>query len=376
MLKALFLSSSADSVRRSEVVDALGAGPVGIAGNPGGDSVTGVCGALSPWARSSAVTASTSIGLLATAVDAPPASAARHGSLAPGGRRSEDGNASGDGLDGFAKNPAGNGASGVGVNPSPPAKDSNVTASTPIGLSAIDVGVPLAFAAVPSSPADDSNLSEEGDALSAGLDGAAWNPVGDGTAGENGALGPPANGSVGYRVPGGRGSPPALPVEVGLAADDQGTAEVGDATDPGIVNTPLQQTSVLYPLFHTRTTRNRRRSLPAAEGETRVAPRVSPPLVALAVLPVMAAGRDVVDVPPAGGTTEGVAQRARSSLPIRPVLEAGRDVVDALPTSRTTEGVAQHARGTSQVAVSANYRGVRWSGNSLRASSEYGVTLK
>ena len=33
-------------------------------------------------------------------------------------------------------------------------------------------------------------------------------------------------------------------------------------------------------------------------------------------------------------------------------------------------------KGKSQVAVSANYRGVRWSGNSLRASSEYGVTLK
>ena len=190
------------------------------------------------------------------------------------------GDASGNGPDGFTKNPADNGASGVGINPSPPANDSNITASTPVGHLAIDVGAPLAFAAVPSSLVDNSNLSEEGDASSAGLDSAAWNPVGDGTAGENGAIGPLANGSMGYCVPGGHGSPPVLPVEVGLVANKRGMAEVGDATDLGIVNTPQQQTSVLYPLFHTRTTRNWCRSLRAAEGGMRVAPQVSPPLVA------------------------------------------------------------------------------------------------
>jgi hypothetical protein len=69
------------------------------------------------------------------------------------------------------------------------------------GHSADVINAPPALAATLGSPADQSNLLEDADAMGTGPSSINGNPVGNGTTGDNGTLGLPANGSV---------APPAL----------------------------------------------------------------------------------------------------------------------------------------------------------------------
>ena len=54
---------------------------------------------------------------------------------------------------------------------------------------------------------------------------------------------------------------------------------------------------------------------------------------------------------------------------------AWRGILDGKNFGEALSLVEALYTGISQVAVSANYRGVRWSGNSLCVSSEYEITL-
>ncbi len=104
-------------------------------------------------------------------------------------------------------------------------------------------------------------------------------------------------------------------MDVGLPANGHGLSEVGDATDAdsdGIDDAPSQQSAALYPLFY-HGDAGMGQQLVAVVGGTRTALRVSPPLAALAALPVNA-DQDAMGILQAGGVLKGVAVCTLGSL--------------------------------------------------------------
>jgi hypothetical protein len=146
----------------------------------------------------------------------------------------------------------------------------------------------------------------------------------------NGGVDPPASPAGPNGLVTGSDAPPEFSVDAGLPVDGHGLSEVSNATDAGsggINDAPMQQSAALYPLFYCGNAKMGRR-LVVAVGGMRAALRASPPLAALAALPVNA-DQDAAGILQAGGVVKGVAVHALGSL------QAGG----------TTKGVALRAPG-------------------------------
>ncbi len=314
------------------------------------DALSPALGLLANWSNAVALT---TVGRSANGVEYPPALAAPLGPPANLSNLSGDNDALGTGHGVVDGTPVGDGTTSVnGVLGSPANGSAEPLALAPAPFTLLGSDAPPALTTALGPLVDAIGLSEGHNAMDKGIGGNIDAPVDNGATGNcvpgltaNGGVDPPESPAGPNGLVTGSDAPPEFSMDACLPVDKHGLSEVGNVMDTGfggINDAPTQQSAALYPLFYCRNA-EMGRQLVAAVGGTRTAPRASPPLAALAALPVNA-DQDAAGIFQAGGVVEGVDVRTLGSLQAGGTTEGGALCAPApLPSHATVEATEMAA---------------------------------